>query len=215
MNKTAIVIGATGLVGSNVVEVLVNSQDISKVVTITRRPQPHSSEKVENHVIDFERLSEAASLFMGDMLFSCLGTTAKTAGSIKAQRRVDLDYQYIAAQLAESQSVDHYLLVSSSGADSRSLSPYLRMKGELEDRVQDLKFNQISIFQPSLLLGDRGESRFAEEIASRVLPLLCKLPGLNRYRPIQGQEVAQKMVDIGLHSNPGIQRYKLDDVFPD
>ena len=189
------------------------------MITLTRRAlresEQHNSTKVENHVVDFDRLADSATLFQGDILFSCLGTTVKQAGSIKAQRVVDLDYQYQAAMLAEEQGVDHLLLVSSSGADSKSLSPYLKMKGELEDKVEGLGFQHVSIFQPSLLLGNRNSTRAAEDIASKVLPLLCKLPGLKRYRPIYGAEVAEKMVAESAQPKSAMQTFKLDEVFPD
>lgn len=218
MSKTAIVIGATGLVGSQVVNQLVQAKHVGKVITLTRRAlrqsEQNDSPKVENHVVDFDRLVDTASLFKGDMLFSCLGTTLKQAGSIQAQRVVDLDYQYQAAKLAVEQGVDHLLLVSSSGADSKSLSPYLKMKGELEDKIQALAFSHISIFQPSLLLGNRQSTRAAEDIASKVLPMICKLPGLQRYRPIYGAEVAEKMVVESVQPKLALQKFRLDEVFP-
>lgn len=219
MSKTAIVIGATGLVGSQIVNQLLKAEHVDKVITLTRRalrePEQHKSTKVENHVVDFDRLPDSAALFQGDILFSCLGTTVKQAGSIKAQRIVDLDYQYQAAKLAQEQGVSHYLLVSSSGADSNSVSPYLKMKGELEDKIEGLGFQYVSIFQPSLLLGKRESARVAEGLASKVLPLICKLPGLKRYRPIYGAEVAQKMVAQSAQPKLSKQRFKLDQVFPD
>jgi uncharacterized protein YbjT (DUF2867 family) len=219
LSKTAIVIGATGLVGAQVVAQLIEAAHISKVVTLTRRAlrqsEQHDSAKLENHVVDFDRLADFASLFKGDIMFSCLGTTLKQAGSIQAQRVVDLDYQYQAAKLAAQQGVDHLLLVSSSGADSKSFSPYLKMKGELEDKIQALTFSQISIFQPSLLLGNRHSSGAAEDIASKVLPLICKVPGLRRYRPIYAAEVAEKMVAESTRPQSGIHKFRLDEVFPD
>ena len=121
---TAIVIGATGLVGKALTDQLADTVHISKVVTLTRRSAEHASIKVHNHVVDFAHLESYAGLFKADMLFSCLGTTRKQAGSISAQRKVDLDYQYNSAQLAADQGVDHYLLVSSTGANASSKSPY-------------------------------------------------------------------------------------------
>lgn len=214
MNKTAIVIGATGLIGSNVVEHLVKADHVSRVIAITRRPMAHVSEKVENHVIDFNALSDNKCLFSGDILFSCLGTTAKQAGSISAQREVDLEYQYSAAKIAFGQGVSHYLLVSSSGAKQQSLSSYLQMKGELEAKVQGLAFKHISILQPSLLLGQRERPRLAEGLGSKILPLVCKLPGMKRYRPIHGEQVAQKMVMLTREPKKKFERISLDKVFP-
>ncbi|MFT5573413.1 MAG: hypothetical protein ACI9FR_002348 [Cryomorphaceae bacterium] len=214
MKQKAIVIGATGLVGAQVVEQLSTTEGVSEIVTITRRPVEHSSAKVVNHVVEFANLNDAADLFNGDILFSCLGTTAKQAGSIKAQRVVDLDYQYTAAKLAVEQGVKNYLLVSSSGANAKSSNAYMRMKGELEGMIEKLGFEHISIFQPSLLLGERIESRFAEELGSKLVPLICKLPGLQRYRPIRGDQVAEKMVAVSMNPSGSIKRYTLDAVFP-
>ncbi len=215
MTNTAIVIGATGLVGSSLVTQLEAADHIQKVVTITRRAIDYSSVKIVNKVVDFDCLSDHAEYLSGQILFSCLGTTVKQAGSIDAQRHVDLDYQYQAAKLASEQGVNHYFLVSSSGANSNSLSPYLKMKGELEDQVQSLKFDTTTIIQPSLLLGQRDNARFAEEIGAKLLPILCKLPGLKRYRPITGLQVAQKMVTLSQKRQQSFSRISLDAIFPD
>jgi uncharacterized protein YbjT (DUF2867 family) len=153
--KTAIVLGATGLVGTKLVDRLVNEQDIAKVVTITRRHVAYASAKVVNEVIDFENIEHYSHLFKGDIIFSCLGTTIKQAGTVKQQRKVDLEYQYKAAQLSSVNQVGHYILVSSYGANQESKSPYLSMKGELEKQISALPFNQLTILQPSLLKGQR------------------------------------------------------------
>ncbi len=213
MSKTAIVVGATGLIGRHVVEILAQHQDVDKVITLTRRPVLATYEKVDNHVVDFEQLEQYAELFNADVLFSCLGTTLKQAGSIDAQRRVDVDYQLHAAQIAAQQGVKHLLLVSSSGANADSRSPYLKMKGELEHSVLSLPFEQTTILQPSLLLGERDGFRLGESIGARILPALCSLPFLKRYRPIQGQQVAQKMVELGIDTIPSQTHYRLDELF--
>ncbi|MBY6212196.1 NAD(P)H-binding protein [Microbulbifer agarilyticus] len=213
MTKTAIVLGATGLVGRALVERLVNSSNFTQVITLTRKSAPHQSPKVENHVVNFDHLENYQPLLAGDCLFSCLGTTKKQAGSIPAQRRVDLDYQLLAAQLAAKNAVSHYLLVSSSGADAKSLSPYLKMKGELEQQVLQLPFKRISILQPSLLLGTRDHARAGEQFAALLLPTLCKLPGLRKYRPITGDQVAQKLLALSLAPGPARQTLVLDQIF--
>lgn len=214
MSKTAIVIGATGLIGAHLVKLLIESEHIRRIRVVTRRPESYSSEKIENHVIDFDFLSNYEHLFTGDILFSCLGTTLKQAGSIEAQRVIDLEYQYAAAQLAYQQGVNHYLLVSSSGADHTSASAYLKMKGELETKIQTLAFEHISILQPSLLLGERREPRFAEGIAAMILPLICRLPGLQRYRPIHARQVAQRMLELSVNPVEAFERVTLEHVFP-
>lgn len=213
MDSRAIVIGATGLVGRALTDQLAEADHIAQVITLTRRPAEHASARVDNHVVDFDRLENHGDLFKADLLFSCLGTTRKQAGSLAAQRQVDVDYQYLAAQLAAANGVGHYLLVSSSGADRDSNNPYLQMKGELEDRIRGLSFARISIFQPSLLLGSRTDFRPAEKLASWFLPSLCRLPGLRRFRPITGAEVAAKLVQVSQKSGPGRELFRLDEIF--
>jgi uncharacterized protein YbjT (DUF2867 family) len=213
MSNTAIVIGASGLVGSALVNQLASAEHIDKVITLTRRPVSHASAKVENHVVDFDHLEDNASLLHGDFLFSCLGTTRRQAGSISAQRLVDLEYQYKAAQLAAQNGVPHYLLVSSSGANATSHNPYLKMKGELEQRIKLLSFKRTSFFQPSLLMGPRKEFRFGEKLGGMLLPLLAYIPGLRRYRPIRGEQVAAKMLRVSQQPGEALEYFRLDDIF--
>jgi len=213
METTAIIIGATGLVGKSLVEQLSAANHVSRIITLTRRPVTTGSGKIRNHVIDFEKMEEHTALFTGDLLFSCLGTTHRQAGSIETQRRVDLDYQYQAARLAADQGVRHYLLVSSSGADSGSRNAYLKMKGELEERVVTLPFERISIFQPSLLLGKRPDIRLGEFLGSLILPALTRIPGLQQYRPIPGEQVAKKMVQVSQDPGPNREWFRLDEIF--
>jgi len=213
MDKIAIVIGATGLVGRALVEQLADADHIGKVITLTRRSAKHSSSKVFNQVVDFDHLEDYAAAFSADFLFSCLGTTLKQAGSIADQRKVDLGYQFKAAQLAAKNGVQHYLLVSSSAADKQSNNQYLKMKGELELRIKALPFERISIFQPSLLLGQRAKFRLGEKIGSLLLPSVCLIPWLRRFRPITGEQVAAKMVQVSQQDGPSLAWFRLDEIF--
>nr|WP_239480508.1 NAD(P)H-binding protein [Parashewanella hymeniacidonis] len=212
--KTAIVLGATGLIGRNLVAQLANQAEYSKVIAITRRRVEYDFENVSNEVVNFDCLDDFSNIFTGDVLFSCLGTTKKQAGSYEAQRIVDVDYQLKVAQLAAKNKVQHYLLVSSRGANSKSNNPYFQMKGELEEQVIGLNFVRVSIFQPSLLLGERDHFRFGEAIGFYLMPVLKYLPLLKSYRPIEGGEVAEKMVQVSLSSETGKELFKLDEVFP-
>lgn len=213
MGNTAIVIGATGLVGRALTDQLADADHVGKIITLTRRPAEHPHSKVHNRIVDFDHLENDAASFDADLLFSCLGTTRKQAGSIAAQRKVDLDYQYKAAQLAADNGVRHYLLVSSSGANVNSNNPYLQMKGELEQRVQALPFHRISFFQPSLLLGQRADFRIGEKLGSWILPLLCAIPGLRRFRPITCKQVAAKMVQVSRQPGSAMEWFRLDEIF--
>ncbi len=211
--KTAIVLGATGLVGQKLVDRLVKDQQIEKVVAVTRRSVEYASSKIVNEVIDFENIEQYINIFRGDIIFSCLGTTVKQAGTIQKQREVDVEYQYKAAKLSSENKVNHYILVSSTAANEESTSPYLKMKGELEKKVSALPFKRISILQPSLLKGERESFRLGESIANGLLAILCKLPFLKRYRPISGDEVAKKMVSVSLSTGKGKQIYQPDELF--
>ena len=211
--KTVIVLGSTGLVGKKLVERLSKEQGVEKVIAITRRPIEFASEKVVNEVINFDELANYSDVFKGDVLFSCLGTTIKQAGSVAALRKVDYDYQYEVAKMAAENGVGHYILVSASGANASSKSSYMKMKGELERDASLLPFQRISILQPSLLVGERNHFRLAEVLGSWVLPTLCRLPFLKKYRPISGDEVATKMVSVALSTGSAKEKFTLDELF--
>ena len=213
--KTAIVLGATGLIGQNLINILAQQPHIKKVIAVTRKAVEYTHPKIENQVVDFSSLEQFKHILNADILYSCLGTTKKQAGSTAAQRVVDLDYQLTAAKLASNNGVSEYFLVSSSGANATSKNPYLKMKGELEDKIIQLGFQRVCIFQPSLLLGERNHFRLGEKIASWILPLLCKLPILKRYKPIYGYQVAAKMCQVSAQQQVGIIHYTLDQCFPE
>jgi len=212
--KTAIVLGATGLIGQNLTKNLAEQTHIKKVIAVTRRAIDYSHPKIENQVVDFSLLEQYSQTFEGDILFSCLGTTKKQAGSTDAQRVIDVDYQFTAAKLAAANNVPEYFLVSSSGANPNSKNTYLQMKGELEEKIMSLGFQRIDIFQPSLLLGERNHFRLGEKLGSWILPTLCKLPILQRYKPIYGAQVAAKMCQVSVQKPVGITRYTLEECFP-
>lgn len=212
--KTAIVLGATGLIGQNLTLKLAQQSHINKVIAVTRKTVDYSHPKIENQVVDFSLLEQYSQTFLGDILFSCLGTTKKQAGSTEAQRIIDVDYQLTAAKLAANNGVSEYFLVSSSGSNATSKNAYLQMKGELENKIMDLGFERICIFQPSLLLGERNHFRIGEKLGSWILPTLCKLPILKRFKPIYGAQVATKMCQVSAQQTVGIMRYTLDECFP-
>ncbi|TMN88081.1 short chain dehydrogenase [Pseudoalteromonas phenolica] len=213
--RKVIVLGATGLIGKHLVKQLAGCEHISQIVAVTRRKVTYTDPKIENIVIDFNQLEQHGALFKGDILFSCLGTTKKQVGTRAAQRIVDLDYQLKIAKQASENGVRGYFLVSSSGANTKSNNAYLQMKGELEDKVKRLAFEQIAIFQPSLLLGERDGFRLAEKLGGWVLTALCLLPILKRYRPIYGYQVANKMCQESAKVNTGVQVFTLEQCFPE
>lgn len=192
--KTAIVIGSTGLVGSQLVQTLLSSPNYHKIHSFSRRTTGISHSKLHEHLVDFDKIDEWKSEIKGDDLYSCMGTTIKKAGSKEAQYKIDYSYQYEFAKTACEQQVKRYALVSSTGADSSSRFFYLKTKGELEDAVLKLPFEKNCILRPSVLDGQRKEFRFGEKIGIGLMRTLGKLPIIEKYRPTLDKHVAQAMV---------------------
>jgi|SaaInl5LU_22_DNA_1037371.scaffolds.fasta_scaffold12180_4 uncharacterized protein YbjT (DUF2867 family) len=210
--NTAVVIGGTGLIGSSLLSLIEASVDYARATSLVRQ-NIVTKGKIDTHCVDFSKPNSFAEYVHGDVLFSCMGTTKKRAGSIAAQRVVDVEYQLEVAKIAAKNGVPHYCLVSSSGADASSSNEYMKMKGELEDAVIALGFERVTIFQPSLLVGLRPEFRFGEVIGEPILSLLTKIPSLQKYRPISGKQVAKKMLETSLSKQTGLRVFKLDEIF--
>lgn len=208
-NKTAILFGASGLVGSNVLEFTLLHGAYRRVLTFGRRPIDVTHPKLTHNVVDFENPSYFQSLVKGDDLFLCLGTTRAKAGSKEAFYKVDYTFNYQAAKAAVQNGVNQLLLVSSVGADSESLFYYSQVKGELEKAVKELPFWATHIFQPSVLLGERNENRWGEEIAGKIGRLIDGVTGglLKKYRPIEADVVAKAMVSSAQKLEPGVHIY--------
>jgi uncharacterized protein YbjT (DUF2867 family) len=191
--KTALILGATGLVGKALLQQLLDSDDYA-VKVLARRSSGISHPNLEEHLVDFDRLPEWARLIQGEVLFIAMGTTRRKAGSKEAQYKVDYTYPYEVAKKAASAGFKHCVLVSSIGANARSRLFYLRIKGELEEALKGLHFPRLTILRPSLLTGEREERRWMEELAAVWMPGLIRIfPGLSSRRPIPGSVVARAM----------------------
>lgn len=215
MLKTAIVIGATGLIGNHLVHKLLDDNRYGQVKIFVRRSSGIQNHKLQEHIVDFDRIDEWKDELTGDDFFSALGTTIKQAGSKEAQFKIDYTYQYEVAKAAAENNVMSCLLVSSYGADSKSKNFYLRIKGELENAVVTLPFKKTIIFQPSLLLGDRTEKRIGETVGAFLsIPLTKIIPPLRKYRPIEASVVATAMINSANKKIDGkFIRYTLDEIF--
>jgi uncharacterized protein YbjT (DUF2867 family) len=211
--KTAIIIGATGLTGSQLVDLLLNDDRFNKIVVFGRRPMGFKHPKLEEHIIDFDYPEYWGDLVQGDVLFSALGTTLKAVGSQDAQYRVDYTYQYQFAEAAASNQVPTYVLVSSVAANPASVNFFMRMKGELERDIKKLPFQHIQIIQPGPLDGDRKENRKMERLSLKILKYLNRFNILNKYRPIHVRIVAQKMINVSFSTATEPQTYTLEQVF--
>ena len=211
--KTALVIGATGLVGKQLVQQLLADGRFNKVIVFGRRSLGKADAKLEEHLINFDKPEEWQHLVKGDVFFSTLGTTLKQAGGQNEQYKVDYHYQYKFAEAAAHNGIPAYVLVSSSGAKPDSLIFYSRMKGALEEAVKKLDFKSISIIQPGLLHGDRKEERFGEEAAYKVMHFLDKVGIAGKYKPYEDKVVAQALINAGIAAEPGVHTYTLNQVF--
>jgi uncharacterized protein YbjT (DUF2867 family) len=158
-SKTAVIIGATGLIGAHLLDHLLNDDRYSKIKVFHRRTTGVVHPKLEEHVIDFDNPDTWMHLINGDELFSTLGTTLKTAGSKEAQYKVDFHYQFEMAKHGFEHRIKNYALVSSMGATQDTNNFYLKMKGELDAEIEKVGFEKLVILRPSLLTGDRKEKR--------------------------------------------------------
>ena len=215
MNKKAIIIGATGLVGSNLVEQLLESDNFSTVKVFTRRSLQIDHQKLEEHIVDFDKIEQWKNLLTGDVLFSAMGTTLKKAGSKDAQYKIDYTYQYEVAGAAANNGVKTYSLVSSAGANPKSSVFYSRIKGELDEAVRALPFKHIFIFKPSILAGERSENRAGERIGLVLAKIFTKIPGLRKYKPISGATVAKAMIRLAEdpENKPKYAIFTLNEIF--
>lgn len=207
----ALIIGATGLIGSELTKLLLATDIYSEIVIFTRRSTGISHPRLKEYQIDFNKPEEWKEHVRGFVLFSALGTTIKKAKTKENQYRIDYSFQYEFARIAAQNDVKHYVLVSSSGADPNSRFFYPKIKGELEEAVLQLDLPNITILRPSLLLGKRTEKRMGESIAQRLMPAITRFI-FRKYRPIPAKTVARAMLNESLRPS-GRKVYEADEIF--
>jgi uncharacterized protein YbjT (DUF2867 family) len=203
--RSAVLLGATGLVGGQLLDLLLASPLYSRVRVLGRGRPPRRDPKLVFEEVDFDHLERHAELLRVDDVFCCLGTTMDKAGSQDAFRAVDFGYVVEAARLAADAGAEQFLVVSSVGADPDSRVFYNRVKGEMEAAVKRFPFRAVWIVRPSLLLGDRAEFRLGERFAQMVSrPLAWLLVGsLRRYRPVRARDVAGALLALAEEQGTG------------
>jgi uncharacterized protein YbjT (DUF2867 family) len=212
-DKTALIVGGTGLVGAQCLRLLLRQQEYGQVVALLRRPVPLDSPRLVQKLVDFDHLEGAAFTGATDV-FCALGTTIAKAGSEVAFHRIDYGYPLSIAKLAAAAGAKQFVLLSSVGADPRATSFYLRVKGQLEQEINAASFASVHVLRPSLLLGERGDVRKGEAIgiaAAQTLRFTMK-GGLRRYRPIEATTVAAAMVAAALQQSHGRHVHHFDDM---
>jgi len=214
MRRTALLAGASGLVGGHLLKLLLADGGYARVITLGRRAVATRHPQLDQRVVDMDALDTLPDVPGADDAFCCLGTTIKTAGSQQAFRKVDYDYVLAFARAGQRAGARQFLLVSALGADPGSRIFYSRVKGETEAAVKQVPYQGVQIFRPSFLMGDRVERRLAERIgvpiARAVAPLL--VGPLRRYRPIDAADVARAMVQIAKDAPRGPNVFEYDGI---
>lgn len=211
MMKKALIAGATGLVGSYLLDQLLADDNYESVIAVLRKPLNIQHNKLQNIITDFERLEDVAGQLKADDVFCCLGTTIRKAGSQSAFRKVDFDYPLKLAQLTLKNGAQQFLLVSALGADASSRIFYNRVKGEVEEAVRNMGFPALHIFRPSLLLGPRSEQRAAEDAAKWFYKVFGWLIPL-RYKAIHARTVARAMQHYAHQLQNGVFVHESDEM---
>lgn len=213
MERKAVVVGGTGLVGGYVVRELLVQKEYTRVMVLGRRPLDIKHPKLEQALIDWEQPQKSAFALEGvDDVFCCLGTTMKKAGSKEQFRQVDLDYPVLTAQLGKEAGAVQMLAISAMGADPDSRVFYNRTKGEAEEALAAIGLPALHLFRPSLILGARSERRFGEATATIVMKALDGLMTgrFASYRAIPASFIARAMVRIALAQASGVHIYPND-----
>lgn len=199
----AIVLGATGAVGLDLVEMLLKDNAFSEVEIFVRRAMPMENGKLTTRIVDFKQLKDWQDMIKGDVVFSCMGTTLKAAGSKERQYEIDYTYQLEFAQAAHSNGVPIYILVSSAMANANSKLFYTRMKGELEEAIQQLHFQKEVIMRPPLLIR-KNTTKTDEKVVVVVLKVLNALGLFKKQRPMPTEVVAKAMIVAAKQGVSGI-----------
>ena len=196
--KKALIFGSSGLIGNQLLNKLIESNNYNKIKLFVRSIHEINDPKIEIIETDFNNLEKHKEDIKGDDCFFCIGTTKKNAPDKDEYRRIEYNIPVEIAQIAKLNSVNSFLYVSSGFANSKSSSTYLRHKGEVEEELKKLNFPKLVILRPSILLGDRKKNRVVEEIGIIVMKMFSPLffGGLKKMKPIHSEKVAKAMLIV-------------------
>lgn len=205
MTKKVLVLGASGLVGSNLTRLLCEDITYDEIHILVRKSTNWMHPKLTEHIIEFDQLALFAHRFKVDNVFCCLGTTIKKAKTKDAFYQVDHDYVLETGTLAAKYNAA-FLVISSMGANPKSFFFYSRVKGKMEQSLQKLNIPSLHIFRPSLLLGDRSEFRLGEKLATPLSKWFLRGPW-KKYKPNRAQSVAKAMISVSKENRSGMHIY--------
>jgi uncharacterized protein YbjT (DUF2867 family) len=214
MAYKTIIAGASGLVGSALLQILLEQPEYNEVVALVRKELPVSHHKLVQVVMDFDQLHKYTALLKGHALFCCLGSTRKKTPDLADYRKVDFDYPVALAEIALANQVSQYHLISAIGADYKSSNFYTKLKGETEQAIESLQLKCLHIYQPSLLVGLRKENRLMERIAIITMRVLNPLlrGNFKKYRSIKAKTVAFAMFKQSLQNREGVFVHPSDHI---
>ena len=209
----AAVFGATGLIGSKLIEFLKKDVNFKKIHLVLRSPTEFKDENVKIHKIDLFKKSEILnSLNTSKVVFIAIGTTmSKVKGDKDKYRRIDFGITKDIADSCKELGIDKLILVSSSGANLKSKSFYLNLKGSIEKYVTDLNLKSVSILRPSLLLGKRNEKRFVEKLAQIAIPKISFFMP-SKYKAIKAETVAKAMLQLSITESKGVKIFHYKEI---
>mgnify|MGYP000406048406 FL=1 len=211
--KTALVFGSSGLVGSHVLNQLIQHSNYSKIKLFVRSSIKVNDRKIELIQTDFNNLEQHREEMMGDECFFCIGTTKKNSPDKNEYQRIELDIPKQVAQIAKSNNIKSYFFVSSGYANSKSSGDYLKYKGLVEEEILSLGFSKVGIMRPSFILGDRKEFRLGEKIGIIIFKLLNPLfiGPLKKMKSIHSETIAKAMIKLA-NSNINQKIFESDKI---
>jgi uncharacterized protein YbjT (DUF2867 family) len=214
MPNKAVIAGASGLIGSHLLDILLQSDYYNEVLALVRRELPVGNKKLVQLVVDFDKLDEYKASITGHAIFCCLGSTQKKTPDLAVYRKIDHDYPLQLAQIAKANGIRHYHLVSAIGANPKASNFYTKMKGETEEAIKQVGIKCLHIYEPSFLSGNRKESRPMERFALGLMKLIDPLliGGLKKYRSIHAETVARAMYKQSLKTEEGIFVHSSDRI---
>lgn len=200
MKRTAIILGATGLTGSHLLELLLDDSDYDCVKVFTRQKLKISHPKIEEHVVDLLKLSAYVNDFTADVVFCCIGTTKAKTPDKELYRAIDYGIPVEAAKLCKQNSIKYFIAISALGAKANSKVFYNQLKGEMERDVLALQIEHTHLLQPSLIVGDRKEKRTGEDFFKHIMQIVGFLIPA-RYKMIDAKLIAQAMLQMARKSS--------------